>query len=484
MEAVRSLWLRELQRYPADFIEQQLGQGGQRTVRQLIQANILRRVPQGKGDPDISELLEVAPEGEPMLAFNFCGLVLAGGCLIHVYPKYLPPGIQPEKAFWLAMRALQHYRNHRCQKLSRSERQATGGDFFSTVLALLADYRLHGLYRVADDEIEINGQGETDWQRTLERHQPAFIDTPQGRRPLYMERETIRRRTDEENFFRLVQMACLNECAALVRTLGLTQLVNVQGVRFPGIKAPGSRHYMLRRLRQELGRQFSEQRRTVLQLLMLYIERRGGQAQKSSVIFYGTNAMAAVWEEAVRVVFSDQLHTRIRDMAALPAARRASCPQRHKLLIDIIGRPCWTSPAGEDIFTDTLIPDTVAVTADSFIIYDAKYYTPHLSGRRLTGQPGLESVTKQYLYQMAYADFLQYFTIPQVQNVFLMPLRHIAGGPFARRFASVHFPLLEQYTQTPLRALLIDADELWRAYVENRRIDVGVLAWEQLGGNK
>jgi len=486
MGAVRSLWFRELQRYPVERVEQALGPGGRQTAERLVQANILRRVARGQGDPDISELLEVAPAGEPMFVFNFCGLVLAGGCLIHVYPKYLPVDTRPREAFWLAMRAVQRYEHHRRQHLSLADRRAEGGDFLATVLALLADYRMHGLYRVADEEIEINGQGDTDWQRTLERYQPAFIRTPQGRRPLYMERETVRRRTDEENFFRLVQMACLNGCAELVRTLELTSLVNVQGVRFPGVKAPASRHYMLRRLRQELGRQFSEQRRTVLRLLILYLEQGGGHAQAGRVVFYGTNAMEAVWEEAVREVFSDRLHTRIGDIAVLPEAKRAACPYRQKQLIDIIGRPSWTPCGGQGIAVDTLIPDTVAITEDTFLIYDAKYYTPAVragtADRRgsITGQPGLESVTKQYLYQMAYAEFLQDFGLTQVQNVFLLPLRHEEGGPLARPLASVSFPLLEQYTHTPLRAIQVDADALWQAYVEQKHIDVRELAWEEL----
>lgn len=38
------------------------------------------------------------------------------------------------------------------------------------------------------------------------------------------------------------------------------------------------------------------------------------------------------------------------------------------------------------------------------IIYDAKYYCFEHTRQNLKGQPGIESITKQYLYQLAYKN--------------------------------------------------------------------------------
>ena len=81
---------------------------------------------------------------------------------------------------------------------------------------------------------------------------------------------------------------------------------------------------------------------------------------------------------------------------------------RHKKLIDLIDKPQWsgTAPNGEPFVKqaeDTLIPDLISiVNVDGdyqFIIFDAKYYNIQLEhNKKLRGQPGIESITKQYLY--------------------------------------------------------------------------------------
>jgi len=39
----------------------------------------------------------------------------------------------------------------------------------------------------------------------------------------------------------------------------------------------------------------------------------------------------------------------------------------------------------------------------------------------LRGYPGIESVTKQYLYQLAYKDFVEKQKIDTIKNCFLLP---------------------------------------------------------------
>ena len=74
---MKSLWYRELKRYPAEKLRMEFGTFGQQRIDKLVSANILHRVNIGHDDPSIGEMLELAPEGEPMLAFNFCGITLS-----------------------------------------------------------------------------------------------------------------------------------------------------------------------------------------------------------------------------------------------------------------------------------------------------------------------------------------------------------------------------------------------------------------------
>ena len=56
-----------------------------------------------------------------------------------------------------------------------------------------------------------------------------------------------------------------------------------------------------------------------------------------------------------------------------------------------------------------------------FAILDAKYYRICLERGRVSGQPGIADITKQYLYQLAFQDFIRDMGYDRVQNAFLFP---------------------------------------------------------------
>ena len=102
---------------------------------------------------------------------------------------------------------------------------------------------------------------------------------------------------------------------------------------------------------------------------------------------------------------------------------------RHKKLIDLIDKPQWsrTTPTGKCFVKqaeDTLIPDLISIVKIDgeyrFIIFDAKYYNIQLEhNKKLRGQPGIESITKQYLYQLAFRPFVEAHQISTVLQLLL-----------------------------------------------------------------
>ena len=82
---------------------------------------------------------------------------------------------------------------------------------------------------------------------------------------------------------------------------------------------------------------------------------------------------------------------------------------RHKKLIDLIDKPqhggLHVDGDGHNQRSD-----------------DAKYYNIQFEhNKKLCGQPGIESITKQYLYQLAYQPFVETHQISTVRNCFLIP---------------------------------------------------------------
>ena len=86
----------------------------------------------------------------------------------------------------------------------------------------------------------------------------------------------------------------------------------------------------------------------------------------------------------------------------------------------------------------TLIPNLISEGSANgqsyFSIFDAKYYNMQLEKNKpLRGQPRLESVTKQYLYQLAFQQFIKEHGFDIVKNCFLIPTQsddYIQRGRF------------------------------------------------------
>ena len=469
---MKSFWFRELKRYPIEEIRLKFGRYSQQVIEKLIAANILRQVKSGHGDPNIEDMLELASDGEPMLTFNFCGIILIDDFVIRCYPKYIS-GTQYAKAFPLVLRAIQCYEKSHRQKLSIAQRGDFAGNMFSIIMAILEDYIHNGLYRSTRKEYEINGEGETDWQRTIEKFNPVFV----GKNFVYVDCETLRNRTDNENFFRQLHMAILEECSRIIYAMDLSEIIPVKGIRFPKVRLNvlGTRKYILRRLKQEYSRQFLEQRRSILRLLIIYMEKQSSHKTHAPIVFFGTNAMNLVWEKALADVLNNQLREKVKNITFLDNDLKEKYEFKECSLIEIIERPQWNIDISKNVVkTDTLEPDIISIDEHGFTIYDAKYYFPRVSSSGIVGQPGLESVTKQYLYHMAYQKFLSYFKVKNVKNVFLIPHEPFEGSVMTQKIGTVIFDILSRQTGVDIETYYVDADVVWKAYVNHKIISLPI----------
>ena len=123
-----------------------------------------------------------------------------------------------------------------------------------------------------------------------------------------------------------------------------------------------------------------------------------------------------------------------------------------------------------------MIPDLISVGLTNgqgyFIIFDAKYYNMQLeSNKPLRGQPGLESVTKQYLYQLAYQRFIQEHGFNIVKNCFLMPTQQDDFIPKGQ----VAMDMLGCLGLEPIQNRLIPAKKAYELYLHGQKLDIGLL---------
>ena len=108
-------------------------------------------------------------------------------------------------------------------------------------------------------------------------------------------------------------------------------------------------------------------------------------------------------------------------------------------------------------------------------IYDAKYYTPTL-GKKVTGAPGVESITKQLLYQEAYKSFVKDQGVSRVLNTFFVPTSR-QGGPYHLGkvdFLGI-FPCQDAPFTNNIDVWALDADALGELYLDNEQVGSAVV---------
>ena len=196
---------------------------------------------------------------------------------------------------------------------------------------------------------------------------------------------------------------------------------------------------------------------------------------------FGTNCFNLVWEKVCAEVMDNQLQKPIGGLRLPVPLAEQYRSMRHKKLIDLIDKPQWSGTApGGDVFVkqaeDTLIPDLISiVNVDGdcqFIIFDAKYYNIQLDhNKKLRGQPGIESITKQYLYQLAYQPFMEAHQICTVRNCFLMPT---ASAEIIEK-GTASLAMLRNLGLEDIQVRLLPADMMYRHYIENTKLNVRML---------
>ena len=192
---------------------------------------------------------------------------------------------------------------------------------------------------------------------------------------------------------------------------------------------------------------------------------------------FGTTAYHAVWEKVCAAVFDNKLNTALGQLKmTVPLADEFKSKSKESL-INIIEKPKWKGTDTEEMdAAETLIPDLISMPkigdVDYFLIFDAKYYNIQLEkGKPLRGNPGVGDVTKQYLYQLAYREFIKAHNIAVVKNCFLMPTdkNEIIKKGMAR------MPMLEALGLENIQIRLIPAGMLYEHYLAQTKIDIGLL---------
>lgn len=344
-------------------------------------------------------------------------------------------------------------------------------NMLAVILYLLNDYYEYGIYSNSEDIVEINGDGDILWGRTIDESF-AFI---QNNRPYYMELYTRKTIDDNQDYFTRLHECILTECSEQLHLAQIDILFDMDQILLSEEKLHdfGDTDYILEQLQKELNTQFNTRRQSLLKTLYAYVAQNKKMLEDTEGIsMFGTTAFHAVWEKVCAEVFDNKLRTSLEKLnLSVPLAEGY---KPNDTLIEIIEKPKWQGLDTEvKIAADTLIPDLISISKvennDYFLIFDAKYYNIQLEkGKKLSGNPGIGDVTKQYLYQLAYKKFIKDHNIAVVRNCFLMPTEKneiINKG-------TVKLEILEVLGLENIQIRLMPAAMMYEYYLTRQKIDI------------
>lgn len=444
-------------------------------IRKLKEFGVLKAVKASDIQRGLSDLLdediEVADvevgEDEYLYVFTFVGVIVVAGRVLKCYPKYLMNVDQPKNELRQVLKVLEKYNTkEQIVRMFNDSSESNAFNLLAVLLFLLQDYYENGVYSNTEDIIESNGAGEILWDKTIN----DTFTLISNNRPYYIDLKTKKRVTDNYDYFKRLHECILTRASEELKDAELLDLFEITSVDLTDEKLDdfGEEEYILYRIEKELNTQFNTRKQLLLKTIYAYIAHSGSLYNTDCLSLFGTNSFNLVWEGICADIMDNQLEVRL-EYLQLPMPLKPEYDRKQKL-IELIEKPLW-SVTGK-VAKDTLVPDLISISNGQFIIFDAKYYNAQLEpGNAPKGQPGIESVTKQYLYQLAYQKFISDHGFSVVKNCFLMPTENKE----IEDHGEASMKMLSSLGLQDIKVRYLPADIAYDYYLSGRKMDVGLL---------
>lgn len=417
---------------------------------------------------------------------NFVGVVIINGIVLKFYPKYFDNCDQDDNCkqegsnSTFRQRLKQVYKV--ISKYKNSKKQEQNFNLYSEknnhehLLALykflLEDYYTYGLYNNPKEILENNGEGEICWNRTINDTLAIIYDNS----PYYINLLTHKKINDQNNYFTRLHKYVLTQISNELKNADLLYFFDFDEITFleEDDTQFGETDYILDRLNKELNIQFNTRKQHVLKAMISYFSKKSHLSDQDAFHIYGTTSFNMVWEDVCAKIFDNKLDIPIKRLV------NTDLVDPNLKLIDFIERPLWSILKNDTQKQNigTLKPDLINIDLDKkiFTIIDAKYYTPTIEPNKIEGQPGVESITKQFLYHLAYRKFIQEYKF-KVFNCFAIPSYSesvVSKGDVRMNQLFAH-PYKEDFEIVPIKVRFIPADEAFKKYLNNSLYELSML---------
>lgn len=340
--------------------------------------------------------------------FTFIGIIMLSNYCFIIYPKYWKSIVEEynkREKFNTVLNVIQKYNKTKNVNIGYSQNE-NNNNYITVAIKLLKEYILNGLYFNEQPIFEINGEGEIMWDSTINNH-TAYIHE---NTPYYLDFVTQSKSVNNEDLLRRLHAAIITEIYENIKNLlyyiNLDFNFNISHEKVQDFGPPEHLIYIIER---ELSLQFINEKQEMLQNMKSYIQNKYGDYNNALQV-YGTTAFNMVWEDVCSTIYKNNLNDELTSLDLLFEDIKGTTSNNSKLK-DIVEKPLWIIDKKEIYANSTLKLDVLYVDKGykTLRIFDAKYslinYNKVNNKFRIYGQPGVNDITKQYLYQLAYSEF-------------------------------------------------------------------------------
>lgn len=408
--------------------------------------------------------------------FTFVGILSIGNIVVKSFPKYLRSKDEPFDEMKEILQVLNKYNSEKSIiHLYNGYDNKKEFNLLTVCLYLINDYFDNGIYNSKHEIIETNEDGEILWDNTINETFAILIKN----RPYYLELQTRNVDNNDLDYITRLHKYIITDCCKKLKNTGLIDLFDLPYLNLSDedLDSFGDVEYIIRKLQKELNVQFVTRKQILLKTMCLYLEHKKSFKDTLGFSMYCTNSFHMVWEKACATVFDNQLSTPIERLNLNVDLHEDYYNKRHVKLIDIIENPIWTAfdSDKEHEVKHTLTPDLLSIYELNgemcFGIFDAKYYNIVLNEKSLANQPGVGDVTKQYLYQLAYNDFIIKHNFKYVKNAFFMPTEDEDSS----LIGEAKMNMLHGLSDPPLiniSVVQLSAKKVFNSYLKNEKFDI------------
>ena len=463
----------ELRSYSLGDLSRWLGDDASKAkdiLKRLILAGVARQVktdkPENWQDAALhGEYISGEIGQETRFAFSFVGVVEIDGHVLKCYPKYIKNRKPKPSDLRLVLQAIERYNAEHTELDTTLEMSSQRmPNKLALALTLIRDYFTYGLYTNQRDELSMHGQGEIDWEVTINTTMPVILDN----RPYYFDYYTNDTRQDDTDYITRLHSCIISECSRRLHECELDEILQLETpTPYNGERIDfGTDEFICQRLRKELNVQFGSQKQTLLRNLLAWVQYTTLSNDFSGIRVFGTNSFHALWEAMCADVFESQYTKPIRSLGVeLQGVFKDSA----ETLEDLIEKPQWQATGSKNKLSadKTLRPDYIRIVRNNnhvhFVILDAKYYDIELDDKHVSGQPGVEDVSKQYLYQLAYTDFMHIHCMTPV-NAFVSP----TDQPESCVAGTAMMPIFSNFQA--IKVIKMSANKLFSSYIAHTHL--------------